>query len=141
MELQAKPAYWGIVDPTQLPGYGLKFSLTGNTGTGNTGNDNARVITLTATNGEAGPAYSTQISSLTLRQIFGRPCSVVVTPPSAFPVVLGDIAAGGTASSTFTINFAGCDRFAAFALIAPWSSATYHTGTFVTGLEDYLPSR
>ena len=25
MELQAKPAYWGIVDPTQLPGYGLKF--------------------------------------------------------------------------------------------------------------------
>ncbi|HZD48186.1 MAG TPA: endo-1,4-beta-xylanase, partial [Silvibacterium sp.] len=136
MELQAKPAYWGIVDPTQLPGYGLKFSLTGNTGSGD-----ARVITLTATNGEAGPAYSTQITSLTLRQIFGRPCSAVVTPPTAFPVVLGDIAAGGTASSTFTINFAGCDRFATFALIAPWSSATYHTGTFVTELEDYLRSR
>ena len=28
MQLQAKPAYWGIVDPTQLPGYGLKFSST-----------------------------------------------------------------------------------------------------------------
>ena len=24
--LQAKPAYWGVVDETRLPGYGLKFS-------------------------------------------------------------------------------------------------------------------
>ena len=107
MNLQAKPAYWGIVDPTHLPGYGLKFSITSDTG-----NANARVITLTATNGDVGPAYATQISSFTLKQIFGRPCSPVVTPPSAFPVLLGDIAAGGTASAAFTINFAGSDHCA-----------------------------
>jgi len=28
MGLQAKPAYWGIVDPTHLPGYGLVFAIT-----------------------------------------------------------------------------------------------------------------
>ncbi len=28
MGLQAKPAYWGIVDPTKLPGYGMTFALS-----------------------------------------------------------------------------------------------------------------
>jgi endo-1,4-beta-xylanase len=130
MQLQAKPAYWGIVDPTQLPGYGLKFSITGETDEQDT-----RVITLTATNGDVGPAYATQISSFTLRQIFGRPCSPVVTPPSDFPILLGDISAGGNASATFTINFARCDASARFILKAGWNSATYHTGTFVSELE------
>jgi endo-1,4-beta-xylanase len=130
MGLQAKPAYWGIVDPKQLPGYGLKFSISGETEDNDT-----RVVTLTATNGDVGPAYATEISSVTLRQIFGRPCSPVVTPPSAFPVLLGDIAAGGAASATFTINFTGCDPFARFILKAPWSSAVYHTGTFMSELE------
>ncbi len=77
MGLQAKPAYWGIVDPTHLPGYGLKFSITGDTA-----NPHARIITLAATNGDVGPAYATQINSFTLRQISGRPCSPVVKPPT-----------------------------------------------------------
>jgi endo-1,4-beta-xylanase len=130
MGLQAKPAYWGIVDPKKLPGHGLRFSISGDTEDHNT-----RIVTLTATNGNVGPAYATQISSLSLQQIFGRPCSPVVTPPSAFPVVLGDIAAGGTASAAFTINFGSCDRQARFILKAPWSSAVYHSGTFVSELE------
>lgn len=130
MNLQAKPAYWGIVDPTHLPGYGLKFEITGDTG-----NAHARVVTLTATNGDVGPAYATQITSFSLKQIFGRPCSPVVTPPSAFPVLLGDIAASATASTSFTIDFAGCDPFAHFILKAPWTSSVYHTGTFTWELD------
>ena len=130
MNLQAKPAYWGIVDPTHLPGWGLRFSLTGDSG-----DADARTITLTASNGEVGPAYATQITSLTLFQIDGRRCSPVVTPPSAFPVLLGDIAAGGTASASFNISFAGCSPEARFVLKAPWSSAVYHTGTFVSEIE------
>ena len=130
MNLQAKPAYWGIVDPTHLPGYGLKFDITSDTG-----NTNARVITVTAANGNVGPAYATQITSFSLKQIFGRPCSPVVTPPSAFPVLLGDIAANATASASFTINFAGCDPLAHFILKAPWSSSVYHTGTFTWELD------
>jgi endo-1,4-beta-xylanase len=126
MHLQAKPAYWGIVDPTQLPGYGLAFSLTSRTGP-----PNQRVWTITATNGEAGPAYTTLISGFTLKQIWGPPCSPVVTAPGSYPISLGDIPTGGSASAAFTIDFSKCDRFARFTLELPWSSATYHTGTFI----------
>ncbi len=69
MQLQAKPAYWGIVNPKGLPGYGLKFSLSQRPAGKNTS-----LLTLTATNGDVGPAYATQITGLTLQQIHGRPC-------------------------------------------------------------------
>lgn len=130
MQLQAKPAYWGILDPMQLPGYGLKFDISRRAG-----DRDVRVWTLTATNGDVGPAYSTRITGFDLIQDSGRRCKPVVTPPSSFPVSLGDIAAGGTASANFTIDFASCDRSAHFVLTAPWSSSTYHTGTFVWGFD------
>ncbi|HEX8711527.1 MAG TPA: endo-1,4-beta-xylanase [Terracidiphilus sp.] len=126
LNLQAKPAYWGVVDPTQLPGYGLKFSFSSKAGTGNT-----QVWTLTGTNGDAGPAYTTQIESLTLHQTNGKPCSPKITAPSAYPVPLGDIPTSGSASAAFTVDFSGCGSTASFVLTAPWSSATYHTGTLV----------
>lgn len=130
MQLQAKPAYWGIVDPTKLPGYGLKFSVT-ETKTGK----ETRSFIMTATNGDVGPAYATQITSFTLKQVFGKPCSPVVTPPTAFPVVLGDIATSDNASATFQVSFEGCNSDALFTLSVPWSSATYHTGTFLAPVE------
>ncbi len=127
MNLQAKPAYWGIVNPTQLPGYGLGFALTSKTG-----QKNAEVWTITATNGNVGPAYATQITGFQLRQIAGPRCNPIVTPPSAYPVQLGDIAAGGSAGAAFIINFSSCRLPARFVLSVPWTSATYDTGTFVT---------
>ena len=130
--LQAKPAYFGIVDPTQLPGFGLSFALTSETGP-----RDARVFTITATNPSSGTAYSTQINGLTLKQVSGRPCTPTITPPSSYPVVLGDIPATGTASAAFTINFGSCEPGehlgARFVLEAPWSSATYETGTLIVG--------
>ena len=131
MQLQAKPAYWGIIgEAKELPGYGLKFSMESK----EAGKD-TRVLTLTATNGDVGPAYATQINSLTLYQIFGRRCSPVVTAPGSYPIVLGDIATSGSASAAFTVSFAGCGADALFAVSAPWSSSTYHTGTFFSGLD------
>jgi endo-1,4-beta-xylanase len=130
MQLQAKPAFWGVINrPDMLPGYGLRFGISSQTGP-----ENARAITLTATNGDVGPAYATQIASLTLNQVLGRPCSPVITPPSSFPVLLGDIAAGGTASASFTINFTNCANDAVFVLNAPWNSSVYHTGELVVPL-------
>jgi endo-1,4-beta-xylanase len=126
--LQAKPAYWGIVDPTQLPGFGLSFIVSGKTGA-----QNARVWTITATNGSVGTAYATQISGFTLTQTSGAACTPVVTPPSSYPVVLGDIPVNGTASASFTIDFTGCAALNRFTLSVPWSSATYDTGTLVSG--------
>ena len=127
-ELQAKPAYWGIVDPTQLPGFGLSFIVSSKTGA-----QNARVWTLTATNGSVGTAYATQLNGFTLTQTSGAACTPVITPPSSYPVVLGDIPASGTASASFTIDFTGCAALARFTMSVPWSSATYDTGTYVSG--------
>jgi endo-1,4-beta-xylanase len=127
--LQAKPAYWGIVDPTQLPGYGLTLKVTSKSGTvGGT-----RTWTVTATNPSSGPAYATQISGFTLTQTGGAACTPVITPPGSFPISLGDIAAGGSANASFTIDFTGCSSIARFTLNMPWSSAVYNTGTLVSG--------
>ena len=127
-ELQAKPAYWGIVDPAQLPGYGLSFTVSSAKGE----ERGTRVFTVTATNGNVGIAYGTQINGFILQQFSGERCTPVVTPPSGYPIVLGDLAVGGAASATFTVSFAGCSDFADFELNVPWTSATYDTGTFVS---------
>ncbi|MGB6828259.1 MAG: endo-1,4-beta-xylanase [Terracidiphilus sp.] len=131
MQLQAKPAYWGIVDPVNLPGYGLKWRISSRTG-----NSKAQVWTITATNGDAGPAYATEIQSFTLTQLLGRRCSPTVTAPGSYPILLGDIQTSGTASAKFSIDFSHCDADAVFVLEMPWSSAVYHTGTFITFSDD-----
>jgi endo-1,4-beta-xylanase len=130
MGLQAKPAYWGIVDPAQLPGFGLRFSASTTKGEGDT-----RVVTITATNGNVGPAYTTQISGFKLTQIFGPRCSPQITASGSFPITLGDIATSGTASAPFSVSVAGCHPDSLFILSVPWSSAVYHTGTFETILD------
>ena len=129
MGLQAKPAYWGIVDPTQLPGYGMTFSISSTAGQQNT-----RVLTVTATNGNVGPAYATQINGFTITQVSGPPsnCRPTVTAPGSYPIALGDIATGGSASAAFTVRILGCDPLAQFSVSVPWSSAVYDTGTFVS---------
>src|SRR5579862_9394943 len=74
--LQAKPAYWGIVDPTKLPGFGLSLALVSRTGP-----PNSRVWTITATNPSSATAQATEITGFFLRQVEGAPCRPVVTPP------------------------------------------------------------
>jgi len=129
-QLQAKPEYWGMVDKTQLPGFGLSFALTSQTGP-----QSARVWTATATNPGNAIAYDTRIDKFALVQVWGRPCRATVMSPTAFPVVLGDIPAAGKASVSFTINFDHCSPEAKFELLAPWSSATYETGVLTTRRE------
>jgi endo-1,4-beta-xylanase len=127
--LQAKPAYWGIVDPTKLPGYGMTFALSTKASTSNT-----RVLTITATNGNAGTAYATTLTGFTLTQISGPACTPKVTSGGT-PNVLGDIAPNAAASASFTVNITGCNPLSQFKLSVPWSSAVYDTGTFVTNLD------
>ena len=125
MGLQAKPAYWGIVDETQLPGYGLAF-----TGTVAAGTSDTRTITLTATNPSSGTAYATQISGFTLTQQSKPACTPRITSPAGFPIVLGNIPAGGTASTTITLSIVGCNPNAQWQITAPWNANTYELGTF-----------
>ena len=128
--LQAKPAYWGIIDPTKLPGYGLTLALSSNASPSNT-----RILTVTATNGgTAGPAYATQLTGFVLKQNSGPSCTPKVTS-SSFPILLGDIAPGASASASFTVSIVGCNPNSRFTLSVPWSASVYQTGTFVTNLD------
>ena len=124
--LQAKPAYWGIVDPTQLPGYGMTLALTGQSGAAQ-----SQTWTITATNPSEGSAYNTEINSAFLFQVRGRPCRATLTPPSAYPVAVGNVGGGGTASVSFTASFNHCSDDARFVLWAPWTANGYETGTLV----------
>ena len=136
MQLQAKPAYWGIVNPdgNGVPGYGLKFALTGVSGS-----RTSQTWTITATNGDVGPAYTTLITGLTLKQLTGAPCSATITAPGgAFPVALGDIPTSGTATAHFSMTFKGCGPLATFVVQAPWTQATYHTGTLLGVADPYF---
>jgi endo-1,4-beta-xylanase len=128
MGLQAKPAYWGIVDPTKLPGYGMTFAVSESAGTSNT-----RTLTVTATNGNVGTAYATTLTGFTLTQTSGPACTPTVTAGST-PALLGDLAVGASASASFTVSIVGCNPLAKFTLSVPWSSAVYDTGTFVTSI-------
>jgi endo-1,4-beta-xylanase len=127
MGLQAKPAYWGIVDPSQLPGAGMTFADSTVAGAQNT-----RTVTITATNGSVGPAYATMIKNFDLTQISGTSCTPKITPPGSYPISLGDIPTSGSASAAFTVDITGCDATSQFILAMPWSSSVYDTGTFIT---------
>jgi endo-1,4-beta-xylanase len=131
MGLQAKPAYWGIVDKSKLPGYGLTLSSSIGAGQSDT-----RTITLSATNGDVGTAYATQINGLKLTQVASQnksapTCSPVVTAPSGFPINLGNLPASGTAAAAITVSFAGCNPNTQWNVSIPWSANTYETGTFM----------
>jgi endo-1,4-beta-xylanase len=121
--LQAKPAYWGIVDPDELPGFFLNFHITSKTGP-----KNARVWTITADNPGPGTAYTVQINSFALQQLGQQgkdnvPCSPAITSPTTFPLLLGDIAQGESASTTITVDFSACHSRAPFIMQMPWSQA------------------
>lgn len=116
VNLQAKPAYWGIVDPSKLPGASLSGSIAGKAGTAD-----ARVWTLSFSNPGPGTAYGVRLMGLTLRQTGGAACTPVVK--TSFPVALGDIAAGTSASTGVTIDFSGCVATASFAVDAPFNAA------------------
>ena len=130
MGLQAKPAYWGIVDPTQLPGYGMTFSASVVPGERDT-----RTVTITATNGDVGPAYTTQISGLH------------ADPDLRAGVHTDDYSAGqlSDCAGRYPNEWHGervlycqhrrCNPNSQFTLSVPWSSAVYDTGTLTTTLD------
>jgi len=124
--LQSKPAYWGIVDQTQLPG----INLTGSIGS-KTGPQNARVWSVTLSNPGPGTAYGAQISGFALRLTSGVRCRPVVR--AAFPIALGDLAAGASADANVTIDFTGCSARDRFSIKIPFSSSGGWNGDPATG--------
>lgn len=127
LNLQAKPAYWGIVNPSQLPGAGLTGSIASKTGP-----RNARVWSIAMNNPGPGTAYSVQVSRLTLTQAAGPACTPVVTGRAS--IAVGDLAEGESSPVSFTIDFTGCSPVARFTMTVPWSAANgADTGSIVRG--------
>ena len=85
---------------------------------------------MTATNGNVGTAYATQLTGFTMKQDDGPSCTPTVTAPAAYPLLLGDIPANGTASVTFTVSLVGCNPNSEWVIRVPWNANTYETGTF-----------
>lgn len=116
-QVQAKPAYWGVVDPTKLPGAGLTGSITDQEG-----KPKERVWTLTVRNPGPGTAYATTLTGFTLTQTDGPSCSPDLISP-AFPIALGDLAEGASVHVPITLDFRGCAAIARFTMTVPFLAA------------------
>ena len=67
-----------------------------------------RVWTIRLSDTGAGAALGSQITGVTLTQVAGKPCSPTASVVSAFPVTIGYIAAGASATGAATLSFGGC---------------------------------
>jgi uncharacterized lipoprotein YddW (UPF0748 family) len=94
-----------------------------------TGAANARVWTITLSNSGRETAAAARLTGLTLAQTGGAACSPLVTTPASFPLVLGDIAPGGSAGGGVTINFSGCAAAARFTATIPYGAANGGAGS------------
>lgn len=84
-----------------------------------TGPSNARIWSISVSNAGATLAYEVTLGALTLTQTAGAACTPVVTAPKAFPIMLGMLAPGGTATGAITIDFTGCPLLARFTADVP----------------------
>lgn len=109
----------GMTAPPQ-PSLSYPVNLSGSI-TGKSGSQGARVWTIQVNNTGTAPANTAQIQGLSLVQTSGTACTPTVTIPT-FPVNLGNIAAGGLASSNITINFNSCSGSPQFTVNVPLSA-------------------
>ncbi len=79
----------------------------------------ARVWSITVPNAGSTPAYEVTLGGFQLTQTSGAACTPVVTFPTAFPIMLGTIPAGGSATGNVTIDFSSCAATARFTLQVP----------------------
>jgi hypothetical protein len=108
------------------------------------GSADARVWSITVSNGGPAPAYEVTLGGIQLTETFGAACTAAVTAPTAFPIMLGMIPAGGSATTEVTIDFGGCPQAARFTLQAPVSVTGTPLGALVVNgfsIRDHVPPR
>ncbi|MBL8232595.1 MAG: SBBP repeat-containing protein, partial [Bryobacterales bacterium] len=82
--------------------------------TGRAGAANGRVWSLTISNSGPSPAFNAQIHALMVQQTFGTACLPVRLAPASYPLALGTIGAGQSATGQVAIDFTGCPANARF---------------------------
>jgi rhamnogalacturonan endolyase len=104
------------------------------------GRSDPPVWSVAVSNAGSAPAYGVTLDSFQLMQTFGAACAKPVVAPSAFPILLGIIPAGGEASADVMIDFTGCPSSARFTLTVPIFS-TGQSVTAITATVNYLAKR
>jgi hypothetical protein len=99
------------------------------------GAQNARLWTISVNNNGTGTAASSQIDGFALTQTYGASCTPVIE--SSFPVSVGDIPAGGSASGGIMIDFTGCPATARFTLNGLFSANGGSTTGVIARNNDY----
>jgi hypothetical protein len=84
------------------------------------GPTNARVWPFTVGNNGPGAAVNAQLTSLTLTQTRGAACTPAIS--TSFPLIVGNIAPGGTATGNVVIDFSSCASGVAFTATVPLSA-------------------
>jgi len=82
----------------------------------------ARLWAIRVDNTGPGAADAARIGGMNIRQTYGTSCTPIVTSPSAFPLALGNIAPGASATASITTNFSGCGPTARFRIEVPLSA-------------------
>ena len=88
---------------------------------------NVRTWGIKVSNSGLSTALATKLTGLTLTQTFGAACTPVITP-TQFPLLLGDIIVGGSATGAVTIDFSSCAATARFTATLSYSS---NSGTVI----------
>ena len=96
------------------------------------GSQNARVWTISVGNSGTADAVGVQINGIALTQTFGAACTPVIQ--TSFPIALGTISPGNSASGGITINFTGCANTVRFTVKIPFSA---NNGALLSSLAVY----
>jgi rhamnogalacturonan endolyase len=86
------------------------------------GPTNARAWSISVSNGGTAPAYGITIDAVDVLPTHGSRCRPAVVGPRAFPIMLGTIAPGGSATGVVTLDFSRCPAGERFSLRVPLSS-------------------
>jgi uncharacterized repeat protein (TIGR01451 family) len=84
------------------------------------GPTSARVWPFTVGNNGPGAAVNAQLTSLTLTQTRGAACTPAIS--TSFPLIVGNIAPGGTATGNVVIDFSSCASGVVFTATVPLSA-------------------
>jgi endo-1,4-beta-xylanase len=114
----------------QLPGYGMTFSASTIAGERDT-----HVVTITATNGNVGPAYTTQINVLTLTQVLWTVLQPEDYGNGQLPPCTGRHRHKRHCECCVYRQLVGCNPNSQFTLSVLWNSAVYDTGTFIATMD------
>lgn len=88
--------------------------------TSKSGPQNVRTWTINIANRGPGGAIGVQLNSITLTQSFGAACRPVIM--TQFPLALGVIAPGSSATGNIVLDFTGCPFNARFSVDIPFSA-------------------